>query len=493
MEMHLEVKVVGKGAKGRTACGSSAYRACDKVIDNNGNVHDYRRKEGYISGGIELPAGAPEELRDRQTLWGRHEKKDIRKDAELFREVIAALPNELSVSAAERVARAMAAKVTEKGMCVQWDVHKSFSYEDRNGNRVGVKSRQKGVEYKKVENLHVHFMITMRELLPDGTFGNKNRSWNRYNGGLNLPGLLRPEAARLMNDELARMGSDKHVEHQSYADRGIDKIPGKHIGVAAMEMERKGIRTKQGDRERYVDWLNEIHASNLREYEQKTSHLDRLIAQAEATKEGSEAYKDWDALFALLRDIRRAKAALKSERSKLGNIISAYEEGNVDYLKWAGCDPDNAALRLALRETQEEQNTMILQLEAAEDLILDSKRLLKEHNRAYYNAKKADWEEYQIARKGHSLAYFQKRMKSLSGYMSHLRKSVSLLDALFNTQEYQDYLRKVEKLEETRGRIYSEYQRTKKEIQQHKVDLKQYKKEVKEAVRAKKKLEYDAR
>ena len=474
MELHFEVKAVGKGAKGRTACGSSAYRACDNVVDNAGNVHNYRHKGGYVSGGVELPQGASEDLRDRQTLWSRHEKKDIRKDAELFREIVASLPNELDTAASERVARGLAAKLTEQGMCVQWDIHDKTNKE---GQR----------------NLHVHLMLTMRELLPDGTFGNKNRSWNRYNGGLNIAEMLRPEAARLMNEELAAIGAEKHVEHESYAERGIDKIPTSHLGVAAAAMERKGMKTRKGNWNRYIDRLNEIHAQNLREFEQKTMRLDKLIAKAETIKNGDEAYKDWDALFALLRDIRRARAAIKSEKSKLGKVISAYEEQNVDYLRWAGFDPNNPGLRLALRETQEELQVLIKQLDMSEEMVLDSKELLKVHNRAVYNSKKAEWEQYQIERKGRSLAYFQQRLKSLGGYIQHLKQSISLMDVLFNTYEYQAYARKIQALDEERGKILAEYQKTKAEILQHKKDLKEHKKGAAEAARAKKKLDNGAR
>lgn len=488
MELHLEIKAVGKGAKGRTACGSSAYRACDRLIDNAGNVHDYSHKGGYVAGGIELPQGASEELRDRQTLWSRHEKRDVRKDAELFREITLALPNEFSYSSAEKAVRDLCGELTKLGMCVQWDIHDTSRVVNAEGKTVAKGKVQEGDGHVEIRNLHVHMMVTMRELLPDGTFGKKNRSWNRYNGGLNFAELLRPRAAEILNDELARNGSSEHVECESYADRGIDKIPQRHMGVAAAAMERRGVETAVGKRNRYIDWLNQIHAQNLREAESHKRKLDSLIAKAQNTKDGQEVFKDWDALFALLRDIRRAKAALKSEQGKLAKVISAYEEGNNDYLKWTGFDPDNAALRLALRETQEENSIKICQLELAEELILDSKELFKAHNKVVYTSNKAAWDQYQIERKGRRLAHYQRRMKSLGNYASHLRREVSLLDALFNTAEYQEYLLKVRSLEAERAKVWEEYQRTKNDIQQHKQDLKQHKADLKDAIKSEKQM-----
>lgn len=494
MEMHLEIKPVGKGAKGRTACGSSAYRACDCVMDNAGRVHDYSRKGGYVSGGIELPEGASEDLRNRQVLWSRHEKRDIRKDAELFREVIVALPNELDKEAAERVMKGICAELTKLGMCAQWDIHKGVSYEDPEGNKVSKRHRKKDVEYTEVQNLHGHLMLTMRELLPDGTFGKKNRAWNRYNGGLNMADLLRPVAAQLMNDELARINVEKRVEHESYAARGIDKIPQKHIGVEAMAMERRGIETVNGKRNRYIDWLNKIHAENLREAEQKTKRrLDALVAHAENIKAGVESFRDWDALFALLRDVRRSRAALVGENRRLDKIVAAYEDGDEKYLRWVGVDPNSAAQRLALKHLQEDNHAIMKMLDVAEETILDSKDLFKAHNRAVYKARQAEWDEYQIDRKKQGIAYCQKRMRTLTGYIDHLQQEISLLDTLFNTAEYQAYAKKINELKAERVRMANEKKQLRDEVRQHKLDLKEHKKEAKEAKREKKKIETDAR
>ena len=488
MEMHLEIKTVGKGPKGRTACGSSAYRACGRVQDNAGHVHDYRRKGGYVSGGIELPEGAPEDLRDRQVLWSRHEKKDIRKDAELFREIIVALPNELNQEASERVMKGICAELTKLGMCVQWDIHNGVSYEDPAGNRVSKRHRKKGVEYTEVQNLHGHLMLTMRELLPDGTFGNKNRTWNRYNGGLNMAELLRPVAAQLMNDELAKIDTEKRVEHESYMARGIDKVPKKHIGVAAMAMERRGVETVNGKRNRYIDWLNKIHAENLREAEQKTSRrLDELLVHAKNLQNGVETFKDWDALFAMLRDVRRAKAAFVNENKKLGKVVSAYERKDEGYLRWAGCDINNPAQRLALWELQNEAQLYIKSLEVMENSILDSKELYKAHNKVTYLSQQIVWDKYWIDRKKQGMGYCKRRITSLQEYQKHLRKSVSLLDVLFNTDDYKKYLDTIQELDKKREYLLNEYSKKRYELEDQMKKLKEHKQSFKEAEKSLKK------
>lgn len=475
MELYLSPKVVGKGPKGRTACGSSAYRSCDRIIDNAGHIHDYRHKGGYVTGGIELPAGAPEDLRNRQTLWSRHEEKDVRKDAELFREITVALPNELDYEASASVIRQLAKPLTDRGMCVQWDIHDTT----KEGQR----------------NLHAHLMVTMRTLQPDGTFGNKNRSWNRYNGGLNIADLLRPEAARLMNEELARIGSSERVEHESFANRGIDKIPTKHMGVEATAMERKGIKTNKGRRNRYIEWLNQIHAENLRQVETQTQsgRLEDLIAGARAQQGGNEAFKDWDALFAMLRDTRRCRAAMNSELGKLGKVISAYEEGNESYLRWAGCDPESESQRMTIQMMQNDLRIKIKEMDVTEAFLLDSKELYKAHNRAVYTAKKASWDQYQIDRNKRGMAYCTRRLESIQSYMDYLTRSISLIDIIFNTQEYKDYCATMADLRQQERQLREDYARNRANLKQAKKDIKVHQKEAKEAAREEKrtKRKYD--
>ena len=266
MELYLDVKPIGKGSKGRTACGSAAYRSCDKVVDNNGRVHNYQKKSGHIAGGIELPKGAPSELLNSQTLWQLHDAKETRKDAQIYREVVFALPNELPDAACIKITKALISPVVDMGMCAQWDIHNPhdprFADTEEETN-------------KKPENKHVHVMLTMRELQADGTFGNKNRTWNKYNGGINLADMLRPEAARLMNEQLEAYGFEKRVEHESYVARGIDKIPQMKIGVAGAAIDRNG---GVSYRKAMADVIKKLN-------QEKISYDERLKRAHEARKE----------------------------------------------------------------------------------------------------------------------------------------------------------------------------------------------------------------
>ena len=356
-----------------------------------------------------------------------------------------------------------------KGMVVQWAIH--------------------DVEEDGVRNFHLHWMASMREASKDG-FGKKNRAWNKYNGGLNIPELLRPRVAAILNRELEAVDSECRYEYESFEKRNIDKIPQRHMGPAATALERKGIKTVNGNRNRYIEWLNQIHAENLRQVETQTQsgRLEDLIAGARAQQGGNEAFKNWDALFAMLRDTRRCRAAMNSELGKLGKVISAYEEGNESYLRWAGCDPESESQKMAIQMMQNELRIKIKEMDVTETFLLDSKELYKAHNKAVYTAKKASWDQYQIDRNKRGMAYCERRLESIQSYMDYLKRSISLSDIIFNTQEYKDYCETMADLERQQRQLREDYARNRANLKQAKKDIKTHEKEAKAAKREEKKL-----
>ena len=93
---HLEAKMVSRGA-GRSAVAAAAYLSCSRMLnDYDGVQHDYTRKQGLGWRQVFLPATAPAEWQDRETLWNAVEETETAKDSRLAREFVAALPIELS-------------------------------------------------------------------------------------------------------------------------------------------------------------------------------------------------------------------------------------------------------------------------------------------------------------------------------------------------------------------------------------------------------------
>ena len=121
---HLEAKVITRGT-GRSAVAAAAYMSCSRIYnDYDGITHDYTRKRGLVWEQIFLPENAPKEWSDRSVLWNAVEASEKSKDSRLARELIVALPKELSQETNEFLLQYFIEKeCVAKGMCAHVCYH----------------------------------------------------------------------------------------------------------------------------------------------------------------------------------------------------------------------------------------------------------------------------------------------------------------------------------------------------------------------------------
>src|SRR6202012_3294980 len=92
---HLHVKVIGRKS-GSSAVASAAYRSASRLRDDRlERRHDFFGKRGGVHSELMLPEHAPEAWSDREQLWNDVEAFEVRKDAQLAREVEFAIPREM--------------------------------------------------------------------------------------------------------------------------------------------------------------------------------------------------------------------------------------------------------------------------------------------------------------------------------------------------------------------------------------------------------------
>ena len=196
-------------------------------------------------------------------------------NAQLAREIDAALPIELSREEQIRLVREYcSSQFVSRGMCVDFAIH------DTNSG-----------------NPHCHIMLTMRPLDERGAWAAKSKKeydldengerirlpsgrykthkvdltgWNDKDNTL----LWRKAWADFTNDFLERNGSPERIDHRSNAERGIDELPTVHMGVAACQMEKKGIATEKGELNRSIQKTNRL----IREIRAQISKLKEWIA-----------------------------------------------------------------------------------------------------------------------------------------------------------------------------------------------------------------------
>jgi ATP-dependent exoDNAse (exonuclease V) alpha subunit len=233
----LEAKIFARENRGRSVVAAAAYRAGTKLKDEiRDKTFDYaRRVKGVIQSAILAPEGAPAWATNSGQLWNAVEAGEGRKDSQLAREFILALPRELSTDAQFQTAVDWAKKeLVTSGMVAEVSLHHS----------------------KTGKNPHVHILCTMRKLDGEKFSAKKPREWNDV-------GLLvkqRESWADAVNSALEKAGRDERVDHRSLKNQGIDRLPQPKIGVAATAMKRKGVLE---DPERFqvvrrVKLLNEV-------------------------------------------------------------------------------------------------------------------------------------------------------------------------------------------------------------------------------------------
>ena len=91
--------------------------------------------------------------------------------------------------------------------------------------------------------------------------------------------IWRAAWAAYTNRALESAGQPARIDHRSYKRQGIDKIPSVHLGPAASQMEKRGIRTDKGEVNRQIAADNKL----LKEIKARITRLYRW-SKAEAEK-----------------------------------------------------------------------------------------------------------------------------------------------------------------------------------------------------------------
>ena len=155
---HFHVTQI-KRSTGQSAVAAAAYRSGEKLhSEYYGEDSDYTRKGGVICSEILLPAHAPQEYADRETLWNAVEKVERGKKAQLAYSFDIALQNEFSMEENINLARQfLLEQFVRRGMIVDFAVH---SPDKEDGG---------------ISNPHFHVMCPIRPIEPNGKWGNKQR------------------------------------------------------------------------------------------------------------------------------------------------------------------------------------------------------------------------------------------------------------------------------------------------------------------------------
>ena len=342
---HLSAQFMSR-SKGQSATAASAYRAGEKVRDEEliyttKAKHQEKLNEGIISNrfrkqlaekGVELSKNATVEKKEnrweitsgktrytiREEMVGRNKDKPelhiysqsvqdySRKGGVVHSEIITPdgspewVKNRSELwtahEAAEKRGDAQVAQEVRVALPRELDIEQ---HKDLLRGFVGKHFTSKGMvadvsihespAQDGGKNPHAHILLTMREIEGNG-FSNKNREWNDGRAGMRKQQLntWRESWASHTNRSLADVGSSERVDHRSHAERGIDKEPTKHMGKEATAMERKNIQTDRGLKNRLIEHYNSIktYIREKREARVESKTQERAILLARLRERG---------------------------------------------------------------------------------------------------------------------------------------------------------------------------------------------------------------
>ncbi|MCL2456656.1 MAG: MobA/MobL family protein [Defluviitaleaceae bacterium] len=254
---HMNIQIITRG-KGKSAVAAAAYRAGERITnERDGYTSDYTKKKGIVHTEIFLPNHAPIKYKDRAALWNAVEKIETNSNAQLAREIEFSLPVELSIEQNISLVHEYVQKYfVAHGMIADVCVHDTG----------------KG-------NPHAHVMLIMRPLEHDGTWGAKSRKeyiLDKNGERIKLPSgewksrkiytvdwndktkaeEWRKGWADTVNATFEKFSMPTRIDHRSFERQGNGLIPTIHLGVAAHQMEQKGIRTEKGNYNRHAESIN---------------------------------------------------------------------------------------------------------------------------------------------------------------------------------------------------------------------------------------------
>jgi ATP-dependent exoDNAse (exonuclease V) alpha subunit len=276
----LEAKIISRGS-GHSAVAAAAYRTGTKIRDERADkIHDYsNRTKGVVQSVILRPDNSPEWTAKTASLWNAVELGEKRKDAQLSREFILAVPREISSKEQFEAAVEWAQReLVSKGMIAEVSLHNP----------------------KSGKNPHVHILATMRTLDGDKFSAKKPREWN--DKGLLLHWRKTWEDAE--NAALEKAGRPERVDSRSLKDRGIDREPEPKIGKEAVGMKERGVvedpeRFKAVRRIRILNQVRPmmraiLHRGEVNQigmgdtwWEKSITFMSRIRAEAEAAVKSS--------------------------------------------------------------------------------------------------------------------------------------------------------------------------------------------------------------
>lgn len=137
-------------SSGGNACRKASYNQRDEVrCERTGELFSFKERGGNVHHEVLLPLRANEKFKNSTMLWNEAERCERRKDSQVAKEFVIALPDNEEVTLKDRIEliQRFGHLFVERGIAAQIDVHAPHEGE---------------------KNWHAHLLVTTRRFSEDG-------------------------------------------------------------------------------------------------------------------------------------------------------------------------------------------------------------------------------------------------------------------------------------------------------------------------------------
>lgn len=329
----MDVRMVSKAKQ--SAVAKAAYVSGKKLYSERDEEYkQFRKREEQPISFILAPAHAPDWVYDRERLWNEAEKVEKAYNGQVQREVLIALPIELTKEQnIELVKEYVEENFVSDGMVADVNIH-----------------------FDREENPHAHILLTVRPFNEDGTWW-KTKSKKEYlkdhegnfildeNGKkkscrIDLTGWnnkekflsWRENLAEKINQKYREYGIDEKVTHLSYEESGINKVAKHRLTRNEYYVEQKEKKSAKENGKEYVPVttygkLNlEIEKYNLEleKINKEIEVLENEIARIETNENKVIELRDY-----ILQKQNELNHSINEKQSNAINFVLERSKSNV--------------------------------------------------------------------------------------------------------------------------------------------------------------------
>ena len=240
---------------GGSAVRSAAYNAREAIhAERTGALYYFKHRDAPEHHEVLLPEGAGGKLADAAVLWNAAEAAERRKDAQLAREIVLALPANAELTTEDRIelARRFAIEnFVSKGLAVQLDVHAPHA----------------GDSESERANWHAHLLITTRRVEGEGFAAKKARD-------------LEPEIKRIGGRAVVSEGEAwgevwRALQNRYFAEQGLEIRVDVRSAVAQAHIGPIRMRAADAEANGRADEIARANAKAARDPDQVLATLTR--------------------------------------------------------------------------------------------------------------------------------------------------------------------------------------------------------------------------